>query len=469
MIRFPAVLFPERVSILFFSELLLSFTCFLAAGAATTGDLAFRSGELTRISIAAFSVVFGCYLNGLYRNLHWRSRVFLILHLCSVFGIALLIQGLVAYADIGLELPHGAMLAGAALNFMIMVIWRVTYTALLNRVFASERVLFLGAGDIAREIAAGMSEHPELGYTVVGFLADDRQPGEWIEGGEVVGNIDSIEQCVRRLGAKTLIVDDREMRSRLPVAALTWAKRQGVTVYDAGTAFEMICRRVCSRTFRPSQIIFANEMAQRPNSLALQSIYTNLVALVAYVLTLPVLALAALAIRVSSSGPAFVTEQYAGFNGIPFSASRLRCVAEDDPSRTTRRRRRHSRSAPRISAPRHQSRTRRNGARRPGAATDRIAEALSDLIPFYRHRQVVKPGITGWTQIQDAPGTVTDSLRDIEYDLYYTKHFSLRLDAYILLYAIRAILPFRIGNRPPNRNFSSLRLKLLTRTSDRRP
>jgi len=443
LIRFPAVLFPERVSILFFSELLLSFTCFLAAGAVTTGTLAFSSGELTRILIAAVSVVFGCYLNGLYRNLHWRSRVFLILHLCSVFGIALLIQGLVAYAGIGLELPHGCMLAGAALNFMIMVIWRVTYTALLNRVFASERVLFLGAGDIAREIAAGMSEHPELGYTVVGFLADDREPGEWIEGGEVVGTIDSIEQCVHRLGAKTLIVDDREMRTRLPVAALTWAKRQGVTVYDAGTAFEMICRRVCSRTFRPSQIIFANEMAQRPNSLALQSIYTNLVALVAYVLTLPILALAALAIRLSSSGPAFITEQYAGFNGIPFSASRLRCVAEDDPSRTTRVgsfiRALHLEYLPRV------INLVRGEMALVGPEPQRIefAEALSDLIPFYRHRQVVKPGITGWTQIQDAPGTVTDALRDIEYDLYYTKHFSLPLDAYILLYAIRAILPFQ--------------------------
>ena len=165
---------------------------------------------------------------------------------------------------------------------------------------------------------------------------DNRKPGEWIEGGQIVGSLDSIEERVRSLGAKTLVVDDREMRSHLPVAALTWAKHQGMTIYDAGAAFEMICRRVCSRTFRPSQIIFANEMAQRPNSLALQSIYTNLVALVAYILTLPVLALAALAIRVSSSGPAFITEQYAGFNGIPFSASRLRCAAEDDPSRTTR-------------------------------------------------------------------------------------------------------------------------------------
>lgn len=443
MIRIPAVLFPERVSILFFSELVLSFVCFLSGAAVTGGTVEFGHGVLTRITVAAFSVVFGCYLNGLYRNLHWRSRVFLILHLCSVFGIALLIQGVVAYAGIGLELPRGAMLAGAALNFALMVIWRVTYTALLIRVFASERVLFLGATDITREIAGGMTERPELGYTVVGFLTHDRKPGEWIEGAEVVGGLDSLAECSRKLRVKTLVVDDQEMRSRLPVATLTWAKRQGMTIYDAGTAFEMICRRVCSRTFRPSQIIFANEMAQRPNSLALQSIYTNLVALVAYVLTLPVLALAALAIRVSSSGPAFVTEQYAGFNGIPFSSSRLRCTAEEDPSRTTRVgaaiRAMHLEFLPRV------INLIRGEMALVGPEPQRLefAEALSEVIPFYRQRQLVKPGITGWTQIQNAPGSVTDALRDTEYDLYYTKYFSLPLDAYILLYAIRAILPFQ--------------------------
>jgi lipopolysaccharide/colanic/teichoic acid biosynthesis glycosyltransferase len=443
VIRIPAVLFPERVSILFFSELVLSFVCFLAAAALTGGTLEFGEGVLTRITVAAFSVVFGCYLNGLYRNLHWRSRIFLTLHLCSVFGIALLIQGVVAYAGIGLELPRGAMLAGAALNFALMVMWRISYTALLNRVFASERVLFLGASDITREIAAGMTERPELGYTVVGFLTDDRKPGDWIDGAEVVGALNSLAECSRRLRAKTLVVDDQEIRSRLPVATLTWAKRQGMTIHDAGTAFEMICRRVCSRTFRPSQIIFANEIAQRPNSLALQSIYTNLVALVAYVLTLPVLALAALAIRVSSSGPAFVTEQYAGFNGIPFSASRLRCTAEDDPARATRVgaliRAMHLEFLPRV------INLVRGEMALVGPEPQRVefAEALSNLIPFYRQRQLVKPGITGWTQIQDAPGSVTDALRDIEYDLYYTKHFSLPLDAYILLYAIRAILPFQ--------------------------
>ena len=142
------------------------------------------------------------------------------------------------------------------------------------------------------------------------------------------------------------------------------------------------------RTFRPSQIIFANEMAQRPNSLALQSIYTNLVALVAYVLTLPILALTALAIRVSSSGPAFITEQYAGFNGIPFSASRLRCTAEDDPSAPAGVgaliRALHLEYLPRVI---NLVRGEMALVGPDAAEPDQSAEALSDLSPFYRHRQ----------------------------------------------------------------------------------
>lgn len=431
------------MSVLLFSELVLSFFCFLAGAAVFAGPMAFEPGGLMRITIAAFSVILGGYLNGLYRDLHWTSRVSLVLHLCSVFGIALLIQGLVSYAGVGFELPRLAMLSGAALNFIIMAVWRVSYVVLLNRVFATDRVLFLGAGEITREIAVGIAKRPLLGFKVVGYLSDHHAPGEQLEGAAVFGGADSLDAAIRELAPKRLIVDDEEGRARLPVAALIRARRNGIILQDAASAYEIVWGRVCSRTFRPAQIIFADDLAQRPNSLALQSIYTNLFALAAYVVCLPVLCLAVVTIRLTSRGPAFLSEQYAGFNGIPFSASRLRCTVNGDPTRTTRAgaviRGLHLEFLPRV------VNLVRGEMALVGPEPQRVefAEALAALIPFYRQRQVVKPGVTGWTQVQDAPGLVTDALRDMECDLYYTKHFSLPLDAYILLHAVRAILPFQ--------------------------
>ncbi len=71
-----------------------------------------------------------------------------------------------------------------------------------------------------------------------------------------------------------------------------------------------------------------------------------------------------------------------------------------------------------------------------------FAEHLSTLIPVYRQRQTVKPGLPGWTQIQITERDLPDAIREVAADLYYTKHMSIALDAYILLHALRGVLPF---------------------------
>ena len=442
MIRLPSALLPERISVLFASELALSFLCFVAASFFISGLDGLEAGLLWRIGIASVSVVFGCYLNGLYRYLQWRSRVSLVLHLCNVFGIALLVQGLIAYYRPGLELVRDRMLLGAALNFAAMVVWRISYASLLNRVFAVEPVLFLGTDEVLREIAVQMSERPELGFRVAGFLSDTLELGLPLAGAEVVGAPTDLIGTIRRLRPRRIIVGMDEMRRRLPVAVLRSAKKKRIIVQDGGTAYELVCSRVCSRTFRPSQLIFANELPSQPSAMALQAIYTNLMGLAAFACSLPALIMAAAMVRLTSRGPAFIAETRLGLNGIPFSTSRLRCAVVGDPGRETKAgrliRMLHLEYLPRVI----------NLVRGevalvgPAPLRPEFAECLAEMIPFYRQRQSVKPGLTGWTQIQSGPDALPDALREIEYDLYYTKHISLALDAYILLHTFRGMLPF---------------------------
>jgi lipopolysaccharide/colanic/teichoic acid biosynthesis glycosyltransferase len=77
-----------------------------------------------------------------------------------------------------------------------------------------------------------------------------------------------------------------------------------------------------------------------------------------------------------------------------------------------------------------------------GPATERIefADVLTERIPFYRQRYTVKPGLTGWAQINTPPDEPEDTLRRLEYDFYYLKHFSRGLDAYILVHTLRVLL-----------------------------
>jgi len=70
-----------------------------------------------------------------------------------------------------------------------------------------------------------------------------------------------------------------------------------------------------------------------------------------------------------------------------------------------------------------------------------FVDLLAEEIPFYRERHVVRPGITGWAQLNYPYGaSVTDAWRKLEYDLFYIKAFSMMFDALILVQTVRVIL-----------------------------
>jgi lipopolysaccharide/colanic/teichoic acid biosynthesis glycosyltransferase len=66
-----------------------------------------------------------------------------------------------------------------------------------------------------------------------------------------------------------------------------------------------------------------------------------------------------------------------------------------------------------------------------------FARRMTELIPIYRQRHRVKPGVTGWARIHRKPGDLQDSLRDLEYDLYYLENLSPLMDLFILMLSLR--------------------------------
>jgi lipopolysaccharide/colanic/teichoic acid biosynthesis glycosyltransferase len=76
----------------------------------------------------------------------------------------------------------------------------------------------------------------------------------------------------------------------------------------------------------------------------------------------------------------------------------------------------------------------------PRAERPEFVTALTEKIPFYRQRCRVRPGITGWAQINMPPDEPEDTLRRLEYDFYYLKNFSRGLDLYILLHTLKELL-----------------------------
>jgi lipopolysaccharide/colanic/teichoic acid biosynthesis glycosyltransferase len=454
--RIFSVILPVRVSGLIFSEFLLTFGCYLAVSFITfRSDInlfLFVDSGLVRLFLVSASVSLGIFVNNLYADTRSSSRILLSLKLCNVFGIALIVQGLLSYISSGFGMPRLVMIGSSAVALLVLLLWRILYVGVFLRMIGTQNILFIGRDTVMEEIAARIHDHPELGFRVIGYL--DSSEGDQDHSrsplGERLGLTTDLEEVVRRWKPNRIVVGMTDRRRTLPIPPLLQISRRGVIVEESSTAYERVCGRVCSRQLNPSQIIFRNELATRPGSMALQSIYTNLVALSSIIVTSPLMLLAAIAVKVSSRGPILEPDVRVGQNGIPFSLHRFRCHREASAgvSETL-----DGRLTPVGKVLRklgiHHLPTLFNLVRGeitfvgPRPERPEFVEELSRYFAFYQQRHSVKPGMTGWSQINAAtPKRRADSLLKLEYDLYYTKHISLALDAYIILHGIRSMLPF---------------------------
>ncbi len=445
-----SVILPSRTLALILSEYVLSFVGFLAGGALFVQGpyIAYLNDEngWTRIAITALSVVVGLFVTNLYAKPRVESRVALALKLSSVFGLALIAQGLLAYLPSGLTLPRAVMLGGGAVSFVSIYALRIAYSHVVLSKMGIQDLLFVGFNEVTQEIAERVAAHPELGLRVAGYLSDESDPIDLLL--PHLGPLHDVEVVADRLTKPRVVLVGARRDFELPMASLLRISRNGVSVEEDSAAYENICGRVCSRQLRPNQIIFFNELPSRPGSMALQSVYTNLLALAAILITSPVLIAAALAVKLTSRGPVLETDFRVGMHGIPFSLHRFRCHYVNRTAETLKQvlapvgkvlHALHLVNWPRL------FNLLRGEITLVGPQPERpeFADEMGRYFAFYGQRHSIKPGMTGWSQIHSqTENCQTDSVRKLEYDLYYTKHISLALDAYILLHGIRALLPF---------------------------
>jgi exopolysaccharide biosynthesis polyprenyl glycosylphosphotransferase len=171
------------------------------------------------------------------------------------------------------------------------------------------------------------------------------------------------------------------------------------------------------------------------------------------VIAIPCLAIAALLIAAEGGGPVIYRQERVGYRGQTFTVYKLRSMAQDaekdgraawatvDDSRVTKVGRWIRRS--RIDELPQLINVLKGEMSFVGPRPERpeFVAMLTEQIPFYAVRHSVKPGLTGWAQVRYSYGaTVEQSVRKLEYDLYYVKNHTLLLDLIILLETVRVVL-----------------------------
>jgi sugar transferase (PEP-CTERM system associated) len=440
-----------------FSEIVLVTSAFVLATYLTM-DVAptvflLYDGGWVRIALVVLSILLGLHFHDLYSRYHVRSRIVLVQQLCLVMGVAFLAQGFIAYLSADLRVPIRVMLIGSGVTLTGIYCWRIFYSAYALQLMGSDHLLLVGGSPLLEDIGRHVAEHPETGLVIAGYVDDRHEPGRKLAGGKVVGPMSALVDIVKSTQPHRIVVGMYERRNRMPVSELLDLRFDGHIIEEVSTTYERICGRVCVKEIRPSQLIFSGELGPRQQNVFYQRLSNMTVALIGIILGLPIMVLTALAVRISSPGPVLYRQVRVGLDDVNFTVYKFRSMrvdaeagtgavwAQKDDPRVTRvgriiRQIRFDELPQLFNVLKGEMSIVGPRPERP-----EFVRALSEQIPYYRQRHCVRPGITGWAQVNYKYGdTLEDTIAKLEYDLYYIKNMSMALDTYIIFHTVKAML-----------------------------
>ena len=457
MIRLFRVFVPASTLTLLISEAILIIGAYVLAAYAVlevdpTAYLLYDNGMLS-ILFVAVSILVALYLQDLYSDIYVKSSIALMQQLCLTAGSALLVQGLVSYVDRALRVPLRVMLLGSVVMLITIFLWRLFFGTFAIRVVGRDRLLLVGSSPLLSDIARHSELHPEQGIRIVGYLDDSQEVGSELTGGKIIGRLEALQEVVDATNPSRIVVGMFERRNRAPMSALLELRFAGHLIEEAATCYERICGRVSVKELRPSQLIYSGELGPRRKSMRYQAIWNGIGAAIGIVVAFPLMILTALAVRFSSPGPALYRQTRVGLGGTSFTIYKFRSMRADAEAHTGAVW--ASKEDPRVTPVGRVIRKIRfdelpqlfNVLRGemsivgPRPERPEFVKTLAEQIPYYRQRHCVRPGITGWAQINYKYGdTLEDTLTKLEYDLYYIKNMSFSMDLYIIFHTIKAML-----------------------------
>jgi exopolysaccharide biosynthesis polyprenyl glycosylphosphotransferase len=302
-----------------------------------------------------------------------------------------------------------------------------------------EGTLILGTEDQGRRLYEQFAERERLRPV---HLIDYQDIDTLTEISRTGGNVSSI-----------VLADAQDLRLHDDLAgALIECKLRGVKIETAPDSFERRTQKIWLEGVSPEWLILASGFEQSKLYLSLKRVFDLLIALLMSIVAAPLAVLIALAIRLDSPGPAVFKQERVGLRGRNFTLYKFRSMRTDAEKGGPVWTQEHDDRITRIGRFLRVMRldeipqllnVLRGDMSLVGPRPERpyFVEILKSKIRFYDVRHYVKPGVTGWAQVMYPYGaSVEDAYQKLQYDLYYAKNLSLRLDVQILLKTIKVVL-----------------------------
>jgi sugar transferase (PEP-CTERM system associated) len=432
---------------------------YVRLGAVDAEDALIERNGFYKAALATVFCLASFYLLDLYDFVVMHDRRELVLRLLQALGLAWIALALIFYVMPQVMIGRGVSLISLPLALFLMVGWRLAIHWVLGHPEIGERILIVGSGPFAVEIARETLGRPDAGFRVVGFVDNDPAlVGKSLINPKVIGLTSELGSLVRSEHIDRIVVAIGDRRGQFPTQELLRLSLSGdVSIEESASFYERLTGRVLLDLIRPSWLIFSSRGRRaRLNELACAAMHRT-VALLGAILSLPIVIVTAILIKIESRGPVLYKQERVGKNGRVFTLMKFRSMRVDA-----------EKDGP-VWAKTEDERMTRVGSIIRKIRVDEIPQfwnilcgdmnfvgprperphfiaQLAQEITFYEQRHLIAPGLTGWAQIKYPYGaSIEDAKQKLAYDLYYIKNQSITLDATIMFETIKTILLGRGG------------------------
>ena len=393
---------------------------------------------------------------GMYQRSYREGMMGIILRILAAFILGMIGLSIIFYVKPSLLLGRGALGFSFAVAFVYVLVIRYIFYRVIDSNVVTRRILVLGTGKQAKQIALLRRRVDQLGFIILGYVRINESEKLLVPEEKIVDKGErTLVRIAEEMDADEFVIAMDDQRNSDLVYELLDCKLSGLDVISLLSFFERETGKIKLDILKPSWMIYSDGFRYG----FLYSLTKRSFDIVASLLILsvawPFMLLTALAIFIESGfrGPLFFTQVRVGLDGINFKLIKFRSMRIDaEKDGVARWAVKNDNRITRVGKFIRQTRldelpqilnVLKGDMSFVGPRPERpeFVEMLEKKIPYYRERHRVKPGVTGWAQICYPYGaSEKDAFEKLQYDLYYAKNLSLLFDLTILLQTVEVIL-----------------------------
>lgn len=343
------------------------------------------------------------------------------------------------------------------ISFGFIYAWRNLYNKIIGSTRFQEKIAIIGVNKESLNLAQHLLEKPQLGYQIVALI-DENGPFETnLEARvKIVRGLENLETLVRRENIKTLIISSDIHKSDELQKTLFKILALKINFVDLPLFYETILGRVPLNAINHIWFLENLTSHKKTSYKIIKRALDLILGIIGFIIAVPLSPLIALFIKLDTNGPIIFKQMRTGKNDKAFLAIKFRSMYVDAEKHGPQWAKKNDPRVTRVGKFLRKTRLDeipqllnilRGEMSFVGPRPERpeFIEELEKEIPFYRQRLLIKPGLTGWAQIEGPSygGSKQESLEKLQYDLYYIKNYSPLLDLSIVLKTINIILKFK--------------------------